>query len=248
MTAMRLKRYPSPSGDIALGKMGVGATMLKQGKTAKDYVQDSLIAMWDGIENAGWGQHDANATTWKDLSGNNNDLVLQNGAHFDALSLISADRNKITAKLSPDAFLAYNTIEVCAFWDETRNASALICFGNSINNARMLTARKIDIQIRSGPYNYSIPSELQSARNTWSATYPAYNTQSPYVAGTLIQTTPTTNNWNYPNRPFGLSGSSNYQSYNFVGNYYCVRLYSRALTASEIAANYAIDNERFNLP
>ena len=29
MTAMRLKRYPSPSGGIALGKMGVGATILR---------------------------------------------------------------------------------------------------------------------------------------------------------------------------------------------------------------------------
>lgn len=29
MTAMRLKRYPSPSGGFALGKMGVGATMMR---------------------------------------------------------------------------------------------------------------------------------------------------------------------------------------------------------------------------
>ena len=29
MTAMRLKRYPSPSGGFALGKVGVGATMLR---------------------------------------------------------------------------------------------------------------------------------------------------------------------------------------------------------------------------
>jgi hypothetical protein len=37
--------------------------------TARDYVQDGLIAMWDGIENAGWGTHDPNATEWKDLMG-----------------------------------------------------------------------------------------------------------------------------------------------------------------------------------
>ena len=41
----------------------------KSGYTAKDYVQDGLIAMWDGIENAGWGVHDPNATVWKDLVG-----------------------------------------------------------------------------------------------------------------------------------------------------------------------------------
>ena len=27
--------------------------------TARDYVQDELVAMWDGKENAGWGQHNA---------------------------------------------------------------------------------------------------------------------------------------------------------------------------------------------
>ena len=37
----------------------------KRTPTAKDYVQDGLLALWDGIENAGWGTHDVNATTWK---------------------------------------------------------------------------------------------------------------------------------------------------------------------------------------
>ena len=34
-----------------------------------DYVQDGLVAMWDGIENAGKGRHDPNATAWKNLAG-----------------------------------------------------------------------------------------------------------------------------------------------------------------------------------
>ena len=50
--------------------------MVKTMPTARDYVQDGLIAMWDGIENAGWGVHDPNATTWKDLTGNGNDLIV----------------------------------------------------------------------------------------------------------------------------------------------------------------------------
>ena len=37
------------------------------GVTARDYIQDGLVAMWDGIENAGWGKHDENATNWVDL-------------------------------------------------------------------------------------------------------------------------------------------------------------------------------------
>ena len=38
-------------------------------------------------------------------------------------------------------------------------------------------------------------------------------------------------------------------SYNgFKGKMFALRLYSRALAAEEVAANYAIDKERFNLP
>jgi hypothetical protein len=47
----------------------------KRGLSAKDYVQDGLIAMWDGIENAGWGKHSDNPTMWTDLTGNGYDLV-----------------------------------------------------------------------------------------------------------------------------------------------------------------------------
>ena len=46
------------------------------GLSAKSYVQDGLVAMWDGIENAGWGTHNGSATTWTDLSGNNYNMSL----------------------------------------------------------------------------------------------------------------------------------------------------------------------------
>ena len=37
---------------------------------ASAYVQDGLVAQWDGIENAGAGQpHDATLAEWKDASG-----------------------------------------------------------------------------------------------------------------------------------------------------------------------------------
>ena len=40
------------------------------GADACDYVQRGLVAHWDALENAGAGVHDANATTWVDLTGN----------------------------------------------------------------------------------------------------------------------------------------------------------------------------------
>lgn len=45
--------------------------------TARDYVQDGLVAMWDGIENIGLSlPHDDSTTTWKDLSGNGYDAKI----------------------------------------------------------------------------------------------------------------------------------------------------------------------------
>ena len=38
--------------------------------TSASYVQRGLIAQWDGIDNAGTGVHNHNATVWKDLKGN----------------------------------------------------------------------------------------------------------------------------------------------------------------------------------
>lgn len=46
---------------------------------SSSYVQNGLIAQWDGIDNAGTGTHDPTATTWKDLAGSN-DLTLTNTA------------------------------------------------------------------------------------------------------------------------------------------------------------------------
>ena len=44
--------------------------------SAGTYVQDGLVAQYDGIENAGAGTYDANATTWKDLKGQGGDMSL----------------------------------------------------------------------------------------------------------------------------------------------------------------------------
>jgi hypothetical protein len=206
------------------------------------YITDGLVAMWDGEWNAGGGVHDANATVWKDLSGTGNDLKLMNGAHFDANSLITATRNRLSALLSTT--LPYATIEICAFYDASRDSSQLVCFGNRVDNQRMMCCAPSSIQCYNGTHVITV-SQSKSKR-TWAATYS--DTAMPYIDGQLATGTVSANSWSSRAGTFGLSGADNYTLWNFVGNYYCVRLYSRALTAAEIANNYAIDKARFNLP
>lgn len=64
-------------------KSGIGARSLLTAQagdiptyTCEDYIQDGLLCMWDGVENAGLGVHDDNALTWVDLTGNGFDLTV----------------------------------------------------------------------------------------------------------------------------------------------------------------------------
>ena len=48
---------------------------------------------------------------------------------------------------------------------------------------------------------------------------------------------------------FYIGGDAyNPEEYTLLGRVFNLRIYSRALTAAEIAHNYKIDKERFNLP
>jgi len=44
--------------------------------------------MWDGIENAGWGVHDENATIWVDLVGGVEWRVFGGAFHWEHDSLV----------------------------------------------------------------------------------------------------------------------------------------------------------------
>ena len=77
--------------------------------TSASYVQNGLIAQWDGIDNAGTGTHDPTATTWKDLKGSLDMTLTAKGwwnSHGNALFV-----NGMGAQ-GTNAAPAYKTIEV----------------------------------------------------------------------------------------------------------------------------------------
>ena len=55
-----------------------------EGVNAFSYIQKGLVACYDGIENAGAGVHDPNATTWVDLTGHGNDGTVGSGITWTA--------------------------------------------------------------------------------------------------------------------------------------------------------------------
>jgi hypothetical protein len=204
------------------------------------YVTDGLVAMWDGEWNAGGGVHDANATSWVDLSGNGYDITLpSSGATWDAdhIALSSVSLNTYL----PEVRRAEFTIECVAsaagsgaiVWMKNPSwvGGALVGWANGNGKCYYPWANIGTI----GDLN------LHSVSLSWSA-----SSQRLLVDGSVIASTS------------GAINSRNVLSQIFLGEYngikmssmngYSVRLYSRALTATEIAANNAVDKQRFNLP
>ena len=205
--------------------------------TAKSYVQDGLVAMWDGIENAGWGQHDANATVWKDLIGTR-DLTAQNGAHFGANY----------------ADCAYGTVGPSMFTGNVNADSVLVVdmvvksdFSKNTNLYRLSSTRfwqGLKARIILGSSRSTTPSlGLTSGTHEYQITVD-YGSVASYINGQLYTSTGRdSNTFNGSGFSLGTESSSYYG-----GRIYRACLYSRTLTAAEIVANYAVDKERFNLP
>ena len=62
----------------------VNLPALGEGLNAFSYIQKGLAACYDGIENAGAGVHDPNATTWMDLTGHGNNGTVASGITWAA--------------------------------------------------------------------------------------------------------------------------------------------------------------------
>ncbi len=60
------------------GSISGGQTITVNGEGFYGYIQEGLVAQFDGIDNTGTGSHSTNATTWKNLK-NTGDVTLYNG-------------------------------------------------------------------------------------------------------------------------------------------------------------------------
>lgn len=220
--------------------------------TARDYVQDGLIAMWDGIENAGWGVHDASATVWKDLVGS---VEASNGQYgiyewkLNALVLPGIKMHKLSFTLQSltDAVNQNNVSVECVFKPEHGTAvgnNAIFGFGIS---QRILWIWNVGRTTIRG----SQKDQLQAFITDGVVNGITYSGGNIYKNGFLhgvasVGTQTATENKGQIGQIGGF--------YSIVGNYtslcgdvHSIRVYNRNITPAEIVANYAIDKARFNL-
>ena len=223
----------------------------KSGYTAKDYVQDGLVAMYDLKENAGFGVYDESATKWTNLANglpasDSGFIFTPGGAYVTT-----------TKNFSVPPFSLFNhTIEarISRFADTNQNHGISVTQYMSLNGGssgtRGFQTQRYPINTRQ--YIYEIFGSciapiniVPEDKHTLSATFDYDLTSKSiiryYIDGDLVKES-------IENGVLTQATQNVYAQ--FRQNNYLDRLnmYSRVLTADEIAHNYAIDKARFSLP
>ena len=231
----------------------------KRKPTARDYVQSGLVAMWDGIENAGWGVHDDEATAVKNLVTNvsNRFPVSTIGSvsvASDALRFTCANGGAFTFSVTSPAATANSTIESVWRIVSMPSAPTANCYVAQFlgGYARLPLINSTGAQIAYwggvGQPILDISAVGGTSRISASWTSDANNGTVCYKYGNVLRTYTSYNAPTGGATAFFYAPSTTSWPQGTVIDLHSVRIYNRALTASEIAANYAIDKARFGLP
>ena len=230
--------------------------------TAADYVQDGLVAMWDAIENVGWGIHSDCAQVWVDLVGGcvtEPKILWSNGEGRD---YISVDVENVT--LLPDSALGFSNavwqVEVAFTSRKTGDNNILLTFdtgayfgiqgGNRFANVRDGEGRLgwvcsnlkawvySDVEV---PYSEAVSGVMSMRHDSETKRNNRYYWNAVYRNYFLYANETKLSGVFYIHvprldRPKGVET-----------HYHCIRLYDRFLTEEEISYNYTIDKMRFGL-
>lgn len=232
----------------SLTRSNVGATHISYGEhaespiyTASDYIQDGLIAMWDGIENIGHGEHDNNTDIWIDLVGGK-ELIL-NGA--------TASEDHIRFMLGSSAYSNSTGLST----SNTQHGEICIDVQSPPVNRQYMQFAKSSYRIFANAYSNRGGISLCTAALGHGAWPSGKHTMSVYwpsnelhVDSILRETVTSSDTWSIRSKDT-IIGDVNMTStpMGFDGKVYCIRIYNRALSEEEISYNYNIDKVRFGL-
>lgn len=205
------------------------------------YVTDGLVALWDGEWNAGGGKHEAAITSWLDcIGGQTMDVT---GCGIGAMSVtissgrsIAGSNNAIQTKSCSVEILAkVNSRTDFVFYSQMKRIALR---DSAITNSRlyinMPTNENASYQQGTNTYYNLSSAKLVSlcGVSKWNSA------QNFYVNGA----TPSRSTYG----PKDATATSNFTLYGGL-TVYSLRIYNRAITQAEDAANYAVDRARFNL-
>ena len=216
--------------------------------TTRDYVQDGLIVLFDGIENAGWDYHDSTLTEWKNLA-TGSSVLLPSGKYSvsdDSITITNNSFHMILTHISPDDAM---TLEVVTKFASVQ--PSMECFIEAVTNNRSFRIKSVDpveaFFIISG-FTLDIAAQdlLVQEASSMSISIEGNVGEQSSISVNL-------NGVNIKSRSFTRVGDS-YGGFTLGRAGLCpkcemnsIRIYSRTLSADEIASNYAVDKARFNL-
>lgn len=245
--------------------------------TAADYIQDGLIIMWDGIENAGWGIHDSEATVWKNLMGDSgydfSNCASWGDSYFDLSSayvdvLNSTDpktRIKTASSISKNDFVSVEA--VYASYKVAVNNNEVFGTIRDGNNKKLIqlitpyvgwTDARFGMRVGANDTLFNISKNAIGFQPDWGKPH-GFSWARTTTSGT---TTPVYldaksvgniayNSANPWAEPFRIGIEVNYeaaQPKGCCGRLYCIRIYNRQLSAEEVEWNFMVDKVRFKVP
>lgn len=209
------------------------------------YNNDGLLLNFDGRRNIG-DTYSSSTTTWKDISGNNNDLKLVGRVTWSDYSLVLSGLEKAEVSNIAPKFV---TIETTMSLTESRSS----VIGSNLGLFKIINEQGDGIQISISPKNMECIIIYDIGYNTYSDSFSISFTDKQYIATTYDgKVIKMFLNGNLV-KSINVSGFVNYNSDTanlYIGNFgnlYNLRVYDRALGDEEIKTNYNFDNTRYKI-
>ena len=222
----------------------------EQKASSADYVQDGLVAQWDGLDNVSTGTHDPTATVWKNLAstGSTYDLTLTNNASWNAegRALVADGLSAFAPVNAPE----YKTIEVVC---KRTSSEGRILFNSGYKTRFVLFDKTSTMRTYfsgvDGKNGKTTKPMLQpfcaSEINFFAARYDDNdNVESVFKDANQREEGTYYNDWN-AGSGITVGGRIAASDYPWYGEVYAIRLYNRRLTKAELARNHRIDCKRF---
>ena len=227
--------------------------------TAILYVQDGLVAMFDGRENAGWGVHDHNPSEWKSLVSEDAIPLSAEDCAVGDTHVVTASGRNIGGIVSALTGMPYSqdnpvTIEVVFSIVSYPTYAPFVSLGG-----RELRTYA-DTNIRSMRTEIAAPGRAANKAATCivsttinSTLVNSFSFMISQVPNSGIGDTTVAVNGSYvsPSRRsvvnFSLASDELVIGFSTTGSVqiYCIRIYDRALSAEETVYNFEVDKARY---
>ena len=216
---------------------------------ASAYVQDGLIVQFDGIDNAGTGTHDPNATAWVDLVTANEgayDMMLTSYGSFDENALVANGSKSAAKGTSPAGTI--RQIEGCFTLDSDKTANSVLYSSGRVDGSNMDWI--IGLLNNHRGYIFGGSAPMFAVGNDYSGLHTISSTKAVcYYDGLSGSVTKGSNN------SFGKTDARK-PGTSAVGGFgdgdtpcavkmHALRLYNRTLSVTEVSINANIDKMRF---